>query len=91
MHKHVEILIGRLATDPALRRRFLAAPRELLREQGLELTELELAALLATDPAALRAFADALDARLRRVSPADEGASGDDFQATQPANTQAKP
>jgi hypothetical protein len=84
MHRHVEILIGRLATDSALRRRFLAAPAKVLREQGLELTELELAAVLATDPAALRAFSAALDVRLRRVSTVGERASDGDSHPTHP-------
>jgi hypothetical protein len=72
MHKHVEVLIGRLATDPALQRRFAVDPVEALRNERLELTEIELAALAATDPAALRAFTDALDARLRKAAPAAE-------------------
>lgn len=64
MHKNVEVLIGRLATDPELRLRFAREPRAALREQGLELTELELVALAATDPEAFRALATALDGRL---------------------------
>lgn len=77
MHRHVEVLIGRLATDPGLRKRFAARPQEVLREQGLELTEVELAALAATDPEAIRVFTDALDARLRRApSTTDRSADG---------------
>jgi hypothetical protein len=75
MHKHVEQLLGRLATDPKLRRRFAANPGALLRElaeSGLELTEIEFEALATTDPEALRAFAAALDARLRRAPLADD-------------------
>lgn len=72
MHRHVELLIGRLVTDPALRRRFADHPEEALRAQGLELTELEREALAALDPDAIRAFAAALDARLRKASPALE-------------------
>jgi hypothetical protein len=70
MHKNVETLIGRLATDPKLRRRFAAGPTALLVElcgQGLELTSVELAALAATDPAALQTFAGTLDRRLRKA------------------------
>ena len=73
MHRNVELLIGRLATDSKLRRRFAAGPEDLLRElveRGLELTEIELAALAATPPEALGALAAALDARLRRYEPA---------------------
>jgi len=85
MHKNVEVLIGRLATDPALQRRFAEQPLQVLAEQRLELSEIEIAALLATDPAALRAFSEALDTRLRKAdlrpangdhpveSPADSG------------------
>lgn len=72
MHKNVELLIGRLATDSKLRRRFAASPEEVLRElseSGLELTEIELAALATTHPEAFRSFAGALDARLRRYEP----------------------
>jgi hypothetical protein len=69
-HRNVETLIGRLATDPAARRRFaedpVAALREF-REQGYELTPVEHDALAATDAEALRALARALDARLRRI------------------------
>jgi hypothetical protein len=71
MQKNVETLIGRLATDATLRRRFAANPAALLGElsdQGLELTPVERDALAATDPEALRIFAGALDGRLRRAS-----------------------
>jgi hypothetical protein len=73
MHKHVEQLIGRLATDPDLARRFAMRPLEVLREQGLELTEVELSALAALRPDAIHAFGAALDARLRKASPANAG------------------
>jgi len=78
MHKNVEQLLGRLATDPKLRRRFAANPGALLRElaeSGLELTDVELEALASTDPEAIRTFAAALDARLRKAPLADESAS----------------
>jgi hypothetical protein len=67
MHRNVEVLIGRLATDPDLRDRFARAPFDVLREQRLELSEVEIAALAATNPDAFRALAAALDARLRRA------------------------
>jgi len=67
MHKNVEVLIGRLATDPGLQRRFAEQPIAVLLEQRLELTEVELAALAATDPAAFRALTEALDTRLRKA------------------------
>lgn len=69
MHRSVEVVLGRLVTDPELRCQFAQRPSEVLREQGLELTPLELDVLAATDPEAIRAFAEALDARLRKASP----------------------
>jgi hypothetical protein len=76
-HRNVETLIGRLATDPALRRRFALDPTavlQALREQGYELTLVELEALASTDADAIRSFADALDRRIRR---ADAGSTSD--------------
>jgi hypothetical protein len=73
VHKHVEALIGRLVTDAEFRRRFARRPAQALLEPGLELTEIELAALAATDPAAFGALAAALDARLRRAPRAAQG------------------
>lgn len=91
MHKNVELLLGRLATDPKLRRRFVANPAAVLRELaegGLELTEIELEALAALAPAALRSFAEALDARLRKASLPDESASGREPSTTHPTAIQ---
>jgi len=69
-HRNVETLIGRLATDPALRRRFAhdatAVFNELL-EQGYELTLVEREALASTDADAIESFADVLDRRIRRA------------------------
>ena len=80
MHRNVETLIGRLATDPRLRRRFAERPAALLGElceQGLELTQVEIEALAATDPEAIRRFAGSLDPRLRRAPlPAETGLAG---------------
>jgi hypothetical protein len=77
MHKHVEMLIGRLATDPGLRARFAKQPFEALRAERLELTAVEIEALASLDPAAIRAFAAALDARLRKAAcPADSRPEG---------------
>ncbi len=69
-HRHVETLIGRLATDPQLRRRFDDSPAALLRElvsQGFEFSPIEVDALSAIDRASMRAFAATLDPRLRRL------------------------
>ena len=71
MHRNVETLIGRLVTDPELRRRFSKDPAGVLRElrdQGFELTDVEREALASTDPDAIRAFADALDRRIRKAA-----------------------
>jgi hypothetical protein len=71
-HRNVETLIGRLATDPELLRRFGGDPAAVLRElreHGYELTAVELDALAATDADAFRALASALDARIRRIDP----------------------
>jgi hypothetical protein len=70
MHKNVEQLIGQLATDPALLRRFAANPLRFLLElveRGFELSDVELDALGSIPPEALRTFAAALDARLRKA------------------------
>ena len=69
-HRGVEIVLGRLATDEAARRRFMQAPAAALRELtalGLELSPVELAALEALDPSAVHRFAQALDARLQKA------------------------
>ena len=68
MHKNIEILIGRLATDRRLQSLFARNPYKTLREQGLELTDVEMASLATIDPNAFRTFTDALDARLCKAS-----------------------
>lgn len=80
-HRNVETLIGRLATDTLLRRRFLEDPRSVLtefRDQGYELTTVEHEALASMDAQAMRAFAEAVDRRIQRVEfPFDPSASID--------------
>lgn len=69
-HRNVEALLGRLATDPSLRSRFVEDPARLLRElmdEGYELTAVELEALASTNADAIRSFADTLDRRIRRA------------------------
>ncbi len=76
MHKNVEIVIGRLATDATLLRRFSEAPDEVLTEvtgTGLELTPVEFAALCATSPAAFTSVALLLDRRLLRTARSTNG------------------
>ena len=69
-HRSVEIVLGRLATDSSLRRRFAADPAQVLLEftsQGCELTPVELEALATTDSGALGSFAEGLDRRIKRA------------------------
>ena len=68
--RYVERVLGRLATDPALRRRFAGDAADALRglmAEGCDLTPVEIDALSSLDSRALDAFAAALDARLRRL------------------------
>jgi hypothetical protein len=69
-HRGVEIVLGRLATDEAVRRRFDESPSEALQELialGIELSPVELLALRGIDPSALRHFAQSLDPRLQKA------------------------
>lgn len=68
MHRNVEVVIGRLVTDPALLSRFAKQPFEVLYQMRLELTDVEIEALAAIDPEAFRALAAALDPRLRKAT-----------------------
>lgn len=66
---HVERVIGRLATDEALRRRFTEDPRALLTElieRGTELNECERWSLERLDTRELARFAEAIGPRLQR-------------------------
>ena len=68
-HRGVEIVLGRLATDEEMRRRFRSSPTQALRDLvavGLELTAVELAALQSLDPSAVHRFARSLDPRLQK-------------------------
>jgi len=74
-HRNVETLIGRLVTDPDLRRRFAKDPVAVLgefRDRGYELTAVELEALEATDAAAIESFAAKVDERIRKWGFHDE-------------------
>jgi hypothetical protein len=67
---NVERIIGVLATDEAVRRRFTADPRTLLEEmgrRGVELTECERWSLVHLDPHALAHFALAVGPRLQKA------------------------
>lgn len=66
---NVERVIGLLATDEALRERFMRDPRSTLVqmiERGAELTACEQWALARLDPHELARFAQAIDARLQK-------------------------
>ena len=74
-HKSVEAIIGKLATDEAFRRRFLTDTAALLGElgrRGCELTPVEIQALMAMDPDAIRSFAGVIDPRLQKIDFAAE-------------------
>lgn len=78
--KSVEQLLGRLLTDPVLRRRFTDSPEQLITDlpnQNLELSQIELEALTTVDPASLRDLAERLDRRLRRIDPLDNDLAND--------------
>ncbi|TMQ70330.1 MAG: hypothetical protein E6K81_12875 [Candidatus Eisenbacteria bacterium] len=67
---YVERVIGLLATDEALRRRFVADPRGTLQqlvEGGVQLNGCERHALASLDPDQLKRFAAAIDARLQKA------------------------
>ena len=79
-HRSVEIVLGRLATDEAMRARFRQAPAEALREllaSGIELSAVERAALEGLDGAQLQRFAETLDARLQKAALTASTASED--------------
>jgi hypothetical protein len=67
---HVERVIGLLATDEAMRRRFSKDPRALLQEMvgaGMELNPCELWSLAHLDPGELTRFAKAIGPRLQKT------------------------
>lgn len=67
---NVERVVGLLATDEGLRRRFAANAQATLKElaeRGMELTECEQWALGRLDPSDLERFAGAMDGRLQRI------------------------
>jgi hypothetical protein len=66
----VETVVGRLATDETLRRRFQADRAAVLDElvaQGVEITPVERRVLLELDFGACERFAKQLDPRIQRV------------------------
>ena len=75
----VEIVLGRLATDEVLRRRFREAPSRTLGElidAGVELSSVELSALERLDASELHRFAESLDPRLKKAELVVRGEGG---------------
>ena len=67
---HVERIIGLLATDEGLRRRFVEDPAGTLKklgESGLELNWCERMSLARLDPKELARFAQMIDGRLQKI------------------------
>ena len=63
----VERVLGKLVTDAQFRGEFFAQPAGVCRDYGLELTPVELAALLRVDAQALQTLAARLDPKIVRV------------------------
>jgi hypothetical protein len=85
-HRGVEIVLGRLATDEALRTRFRRSPASALRDLialGIELSPVELAALESIEPSAFYQFAQALDPRLQKAVLVVRGSSESDENASE--------
>ena len=71
MHRHIELLIGRLVTDEDFRRAFQDDPRQALNDAagwGLALSAVEVSAMLATDQRLWERIAVELDSRLQKAS-----------------------
>src|ERR1700704_1692205 len=67
----VEILIGKLVTDEELREAFQQNPHAVLgwlRQQGLQLSSLEMEALRSIKPSEIGGLADLIDRRLQKAS-----------------------
>jgi hypothetical protein len=70
-HRNVEILIGRLLTDEDLRRRFIREPAATLDDfcqQGWELSQCEIGALLSRDASMWDELARRIPSKLQRCS-----------------------
>ena len=66
----IEVLIGRLITDERFRDEFVAAPEATLAalaDQGLDLSRIEIAALVGTDPGVWARVAAEVDPRLQKA------------------------
>lgn len=68
--RNVELVLGKLATDEDLRRRFAANPEAALAEAaagGLDLTPVEQRALIDLEMDACERFAACLDPRIQKI------------------------
>jgi hypothetical protein len=63
----VERVLGRLVTDAEFRQAFFVEPAGVCRDHGLELTPIELAALLHVEEGALKTLASRLDPKIVRA------------------------
>jgi len=63
----VERVLGRLVTDGEFRSEFFGEPADACRDNGFELTSIELAALLRIDLQALVCLAERLDPKIVRA------------------------
>lgn len=63
----VERVLGRLVTDAEFRADFFVEPAGVCRDHGLELTPVELSALLRVDEQALKTLATRLDPKIVRA------------------------
>ncbi len=71
MQRHIELLIGRLATDEDFRGAFQREPEKTLADAaawGLALSPIEVCALLSTDQTLWERIALELDSRLQKAS-----------------------
>ena len=71
MQRHIELLIGRLATDEDFRDAFQREPEKTLADAaawGLALSAIEVSALLSTDQTLWERIAFELDSRLQKAS-----------------------
>ena len=76
--RNVEHIIGRLIADEPFRAAFLGQPGKTLADlcdRGLDLTPVEIAALLDTDPAVWVSAAERIDPRLHKASLTSQPAS----------------
>jgi hypothetical protein len=67
----IELIVGRLVTDEAFRRRFLRDPRRVLDEliaEGTSLTEIEMRALIGTRAALWTEVGEQIDPDLQKAS-----------------------